>query len=414
VLQQQKMINMNVKKIIYTAVQTIIFTIIVGIAAVLLLDHFDIVTTVKPYVVLSGSMEPALPVGSVAFVRPDNSYSPGDIITFNLNGKANGDITHRIVFRKYPEGLGGEPVYLTGGDANEELDQWEVQASQIKGKVLFTLPCLGYAVDFVKKPQGFLLLVIIPATIVVYEELKSIIKEVFLLMKGFKKKIAERKKKTNGKIPSLNLLKKKNSEVPKVVAAVPILGALFVITAVTGSYFFDLDKSIGNVLSASNSYGDASPTPTPEPTPSPTPILEPSPTPTPTETQIQAVYINEFVANPAITFSNEWVELYNAGESEVDLTGWKLNDSANNQKDLTPLGSIPAGGFAVYTYSGGDGWLNNGGNSVILLDPGATEIDRHDYPSADDDESIGRETDGSLPWKTCSAPSQGTSNNGGC
>jgi hypothetical protein len=67
------------------------------------------------------------------------------------------------------------------------------------------------------------------------------------------------------------------------------------------------------------------PTNTSKPTdmamPTNTPTFTPSPTTTPYPTDI---LINEFLANPKTLYSNEWIELYNAGSSAVDLAGWKL------------------------------------------------------------------------------------------
>ncbi len=65
--------------------------------------------------------------------------------------------------------------------------------------------------------------------------------------------------------------------------------------------------------------------------------------------QQPTVRINELFATASaeIPSENDWVELFNSGTVAVDLTGWRLTDSANNPAKYTlPSGtSIPAGGF---------------------------------------------------------------------
>jgi signal peptidase len=128
----------------------------------------------KVYLIQSGSMEPAIKVASLVVSYPSKTYSPGDIVTFS---KSNGNtITHRVDFKLYENGLDNDPVFVTSGDANEEVDQGYVAKDDIAGKVVFTLPYAGYLVDFAKTPQGFILFVIVPATIVVYEEIRFLLK----------------------------------------------------------------------------------------------------------------------------------------------------------------------------------------------------------------------------------------------
>ncbi len=45
--------------------------------------------------------------------------------------------------------------------------------------------------------------------------------------------------------------------------------------------------------------------------------------------------------------NNEWVELYNAGNYTVDLTGWYLTDNDGLKFDISGAGSIPPGGYLV-------------------------------------------------------------------
>lgn len=112
--------------------------------------------------------------------------------------------------------------------------------------------------------------------------------------------------------------------------------------------------------------------------PTTTPPIDP-PTSTPPTTTVpinwMMIKINEFVSNP--TTGNEWVELYNLSDQDVDLFGAKICDNRETAcKNLS--GSILSHDwflFDLLTTS----FLNNDGDSVILKDPESNTIDRFDY-----------------------------------
>ncbi|MDO8451488.1 MAG: VanZ family protein [bacterium] len=123
------------------------------------------------------------------------------------------------------------------------------------------------------------------------------------------------------------------------------------------------------------------------------------------------VVINEFLPNPS-TDANEWVELYNTGSDSIDLSTYSLEDAVGSNKALTGLGSISPGGFAVYEYSGGDGWLNNGsGDTLFLKDSSGTNIDQYEYLSDPGDGiTFGRYPDGTGSFIVLSGVSRGGAN----
>lgn len=92
-------------------------------------------------IVLTGSMEPALQTGGVAFVDPvdPEDIGVGDIMTFT---RANSDqqVTHRVI---EVIGTTGGPRFRTKGDANDVSDEWVVTGDQVVGKVRLALPHLG-------------------------------------------------------------------------------------------------------------------------------------------------------------------------------------------------------------------------------------------------------------------------------
>lgn len=98
------------------------------------------------------------------------------------------------------------------------------------------------------------------------------------------------------------------------------------------------------------------------------------------------IVINEFASSN----ETEWVELYNKGSTDINLSGWTMEDAGNNIKHLT--GVISANGYEVFTYSN---WLNNGGD-VIFLNSTSDEVDYVGYggygdaPAPGAEESVGR------------------------
>lgn len=129
--------------------------------------------------VLSGSMEPGIPTGSLIVTIPSREYSVGDVVTHNTSGQSM-PVTHRIV-EKYEQQ--GELVFRTKGDANDLEDGGTISIQDIMGKVRLIIPYLGYPVYYSKEPIGFSALILFPAIVI-------IINEMFVL----RKKIAEKRR----------------------------------------------------------------------------------------------------------------------------------------------------------------------------------------------------------------------------
>ncbi|MEK9181901.1 MAG: hypothetical protein AAB786_02660, partial [Patescibacteria group bacterium] len=51
-------------------------------------------------------------------------------------------------------------------------------ASDIHGKVLLDVPYFGYIIDLARKPLGFIVLIILPAVIVIFDEGAKIFREI--------------------------------------------------------------------------------------------------------------------------------------------------------------------------------------------------------------------------------------------
>ncbi len=102
--------------------------------------------------VLSGSMLPRLPVGSVVVDRPvdPGALRVGDIVTY---ASGRNLITHRVAaIKQSPTG----PVFTTKGDANRTADSEPVQASQIRGRLWYDVPYIGIVRSFLLSRAGLL------------------------------------------------------------------------------------------------------------------------------------------------------------------------------------------------------------------------------------------------------------------
>jgi len=151
--------------------------------------------------VMSGSMEPTIPVGSLIVVKPSSSYEVGDIITFlPMNAKTKKEnITHRIFSIKQEN---GNKLFETKGDANKSPDEELITQDRIIGKHLFTVALLGYVLTYIKTLPGLLFIVLIPSVIIIYEEMKKIKNEA-------KNAIQKRRERIRAKTGEKNQSKKK-------------------------------------------------------------------------------------------------------------------------------------------------------------------------------------------------------------
>lgn len=128
-------------------------------------------------VILSGSMEPALPVGSLVLVEPrvPEEVQVGDILTFRSSSDPDQQVTHRVVEIR---GEGSALQFGTKGDANEAPDRYPVPAGDVVGTVRWRVPQLGYLVERIATGEGFLLFVLLPGAFIISGELWNIVKAV--------------------------------------------------------------------------------------------------------------------------------------------------------------------------------------------------------------------------------------------
>ncbi|MFC5134973.1 MULTISPECIES: signal peptidase I [Haloferacaceae] len=120
------------------------------------------------FVVLTASMTPAIAPGDVVIVddRDPATIAEGDVITF-VRGDSETPVTHRVIG---VETAGGGVAFETKGDANEGPDSGLVPAANVLGAVAFTIPYIGYVVQFTDSSTGFVLLVVVPFALLALSE----------------------------------------------------------------------------------------------------------------------------------------------------------------------------------------------------------------------------------------------------
>lgn len=244
------------KKLLTTIIHTILILALLAVAALSALSLFPIPGHVEMKIVQSGSMEPAIHTGSIVVIQPANEYGVGDVITFGEDTKVQVPTTHRITSVRLE---GNTTYFTTKGDANEEADTNEVAKGDVIGRVLFSVPYLGYLIDFSKKPIGFILLIVIPAILIILYELLGIYEEI--------KKHAQKKNKDSHNEPTQSVQRYFDiSAVPMPVRvqkqrlhALPVafVALLFPLTTTllggSGStilFFSDSERSVGNLFDA--------------------------------------------------------------------------------------------------------------------------------------------------------------------
>jgi len=125
----------------------------------------------------------------------------------------------------------------------------------------------------------------------------------------------------------------------------------------------------------------------------------------------EGVYINEIYSA-----GDDWIELYNALESDKNISGFAIYDDAT-RKYLLPAGtSIPSNGFLIINCNDAGNGLNanfklsSSGETVYLENVAGTLIDKVEFPSMNNGQSYARFPDGSFTMTITGNTSKATSN----
>ena len=113
-----------------------------------------------PYVVLTESMRPSMPPGTMVVAKPVEPVrlGIGHVITYQLASGAPTVVTHRIVAVGDRD---GERIFRTKGDANEDPDRGWVREVQVRGVAWYAVPYLGYVTSAITADQRQIALIVI-------------------------------------------------------------------------------------------------------------------------------------------------------------------------------------------------------------------------------------------------------------
>lgn len=147
-------------------------------------DKIPDIMGIKPFIVLTGSMEPIIKAGDLVIVEEidENELKIDDIIAFRYT-KEDVVLIHRIVGIEEYE---GKTLFTTKGDNNQTEDKLNIEDKNIEGIYSFRISKIGAVAMFIRTPQGIAICLLSIATIFFsWQFIKSLKRE----------KIAERRLK---------------------------------------------------------------------------------------------------------------------------------------------------------------------------------------------------------------------------
>lgn len=142
-----------------TSVMTAVLAVVVGVGAMAIL--VPAVTGSTALTVLTSSMQPALPAGTLVVVRPTDpaDIEPGMVLTYQIRSGEPELVTHRVTQRLRT--ADGEYVFVTQGDANPTADADPVKQVQVRGTVWYAIPYLGWVATAVTGGQRAIVVTVV-------------------------------------------------------------------------------------------------------------------------------------------------------------------------------------------------------------------------------------------------------------
>ena len=230
-----RMKNQDKKKVLFKIAASIVqLAIMLALMAVVFISFSSRIPFLSKlgfnfFAVTSGSMETAIPTGSLIYVDrfKIEDLKENDVITYRVideETKVSSLVTHRInkvqkleQIKTVEPGEQQEPIekkivqyrFITKGDANNTVDVNPVTAGNIIGVYKWHIPKLGYISSFAQSFKGFLLLIILPGTLLIVLEIINIIMH-------FKKYFEEKsKKELELALAQLATKEKEEKKIPK-------------------------------------------------------------------------------------------------------------------------------------------------------------------------------------------------------
>ena len=127
---------------------------------------------IQVFSVISGSMEPEYPVGSLIYVKDvdPSEIEVNDVITYILPNDMPS--THRVIAIDEENQL-----FYTKGDANKVEDGAPVHFENLIGTPVFTIPLLGYIAHYIQHPPGMYIAIAAGAILLILVFLPDLLKK---------------------------------------------------------------------------------------------------------------------------------------------------------------------------------------------------------------------------------------------
>lgn len=161
----------------------VITSIIIAFLSILIIakknlypDKVPDIMGIKPFIVLTGSMEPTIKAGDLVMVKEVEiqELKQGDIIAFR-HTREDVVLIHRIVRIDTKD---GETILKTKGDNNQTEDEFSVEYKNVEGIYIIRFNQLGTIAMFIRSPQGLVISVLSILTIFfLWQLIKSIKRE---------------------------------------------------------------------------------------------------------------------------------------------------------------------------------------------------------------------------------------------
>lgn len=132
----------------------------------------------RTFTVMSGSMEPNYPVGSMIYVKPVDykSLKIGDVISFVADEK-NTVVTHRIVDVVADVEDATVLRFRTKGDANNTDDGKLVHYKNVLGTPIVVIPQIGYFAHNIQRPPGIYIILVVGTLLLAWTFLPGTLEE---------------------------------------------------------------------------------------------------------------------------------------------------------------------------------------------------------------------------------------------
>ena len=128
------------------------------------------------FIIRSGSMEPAIPVGALVVVSEKAAakrLEPGDVVT--MRTPSGTVVTHRII---RTADIAGQRHIETKGDASPTADPVLIPVDWVVGRVIVSLPVAGFLLAYLATPLGIMAVVLMAGSLLtavwVIEDLEAV------------------------------------------------------------------------------------------------------------------------------------------------------------------------------------------------------------------------------------------------